>query len=52
MYVCMCVNVHTGRYLVLKRMDPQISATLLGLLGAGAESLSQQFPLLFPNNNI
>ena len=40
-----------GGYLALNRMDPRISATLLGLLGRvpGAESLPQQFPLLFPN---
>ena len=46
----MCVNVHIGGYLALKRIDPQISATLLGLLGRvppGTESLPQ--PLLFTN---
>ena len=47
----MCVNVQIGGYLALKRMDPRNSATLLGLLGRvpRAESLPQQFPLLFPN---
>ena len=50
MYTCAC---HSWRVLVagLLEMDPRVSATILGLLDRipGAESLPQQFPLLFSN---
>ena len=44
------VHVAVGGYLS-RKMDPRVSVTILGLLNRvpGAESLPQQFPLLFSN---
>ena len=52
MYTCACCSSVAGIYRwASRKMDPRVSATILGLLGRvpGAESLPQRFPLLFSN---